>query len=191
MTKKIRWAVFASGNGTNLQNFLNLEKQGMLPTQEIALVHVDRPCRAQDRAQLFNKAIVFKSSKDPDYTPALLERLNLEQIDRIFLLGYMRILKPDFLKAFSKPIINLHPSLLPKHRGLDAIRKAYEAGDEELGVSIHEVVEELDAGPILHQAKLVRNPNESLEELTERLHQLEYQSVRDYLLSLESGVRLE
>jgi len=184
--KKIRWAVFASGNGSNLQNFLDLEKSGQISKQEIVWVHADRECRALERAQQLGKSTWKESPKSPNFVARLLEELHRHRVDRIFLLGYMRILSADFLNQWRRPIVNLHPSLLPKYRGLEAIRQAYEAGDELVGVSLHEVIAELDAGPILSQKSLSKDPHDTLETLTQRIHGLEHEVVRDYLLSLES-----
>ncbi len=184
----IRWAVFASGNGTNLQNVLDLEKAGQIPHQEIVLIHADRECKAMERALKSNKMVWKESPKTLGFVDKLLMELSAQRIDRIFLLGYMRILSPEFLKKWQRPVLNLHPSMLPKYRGLEAIERAYQAGDELVGVSLHEVVEELDAGPILLQKSLQRDPIESLESLTERIHRLEHQMVREYLLSLERSL---
>jgi len=182
---KIRWAIFVSGNGSNLQNVLELEKNGLIPQQEIILIHADRECRALERAVEFDKVSWKSSPKSPDFLEDLLKQLSSLAVDRIFLLGYMRILSAQFLLKWQKPVVNLHPSLLPKYRGLEAIRQAYEAGDPLVGVSLHEVVEELDSGPVILQRSLTRHPDENLESLTQRIHRLEHELVREYLLSLE------
>lgn len=182
----IRWGIFASGEGTNLQNVLDLEGSGKLPNQQISCVHVDRPCRAELRAKTAHKAILHLSSKAEDYEIQLLNFLRIHNVDRIFLLGYMRVLKASFLKAWSKPIINLHPSLLPAHKGLRAIERAFEAGDAELGVSLHEVTEILDSGRLLLQLKWSRPKAASLTEIENKIHQLEYEVVRQYLIDLDT-----
>lgn len=182
----IRWAVFVSGNGSNLQNFLDLEAQNKIRKNQIRLVVADKQCRALERAQKANKPSTVLSPKAEGFVQNLIKSLEENEIDRIFLMGYMKILPSEFFRAWNKPILNLHPSLLPKYKGLHAIQKAYEAGDPELGVTIHEVVEELDSGPILKQSRLNRNEAESLESLTERIHRLEHQLVAEYLFELES-----
>ena len=188
---RIRWAVFASGHGSNLQNVFNLEAQGLIPHQEVVWVHADRPCRAIERAQERGISTWIQSPKAEAYVENVLTRLDQAQVDRIFLLGYMRILSADFLSRVGRPVLNLHPSLLPAYRGLRAIERAYEAGEPVVGVSIHEVIAELDAGPLVAQAKVERDPEESLDRLISRVHELEYSLVRDYLLSLESRISLE
>ena len=187
----IRWAVFVSGSGTNLQAVLDLEGSGRLRHQTIALIHADRDCYALERAKKQGKDILLLSPKQADFLPTILNFLQEKKIDRIFLLGYMRILSDEFLRGFAKPIINLHPSKLPLYKGLDAVRQAIKAGEDEIGVSLHEVVAELDSGPVLRQKLLKREPQESFESLMQRVHKLEHELVCEYLLDLDRSLELE
>ena len=82
----------------------------------------------------------------------------------------MRIISPYFLENYKKTILNLHPSLLPKYKGKDAIAQAYNAGDKEIGISIHYVNEELDGGEVIEQTFLTVKENETLESVTNRIH---------------------
>lgn len=183
--KPVRWAVFASGNGTNLQNFLDIEDR--LKKQELIAVYADRECMAIDRARRAGKEIFVLDPNREGATTQILQFLKSLKINSIFLLGYMRLLKPDFLDDWTFPILNLHPSLLPKHKGLNAIKKAYDAGDTQVGVSIHLVTVDLDSGPLIRQTALERRQGESLEELEKRIHELEYEIVRELLFDLESS----
>jgi len=180
----IRWAVFVSGEGSNLQNFLDLESFG-LKRNEIVAVHADRGCRAIERARRSGKNILISSSKDPSYEEQLVDFLQKCKVDRIFLLGYMKILSGRFLSLWNKPIVNLHPSLLPKYPGLHAIERAFHAKEAELGVSLHEVTGRLDDGPLLRQLRFTRKGRESLAMVEEEVHCWERQIVRDYLFDLE------
>jgi len=182
----IQWAVFVSGQGTNLQNFLNLEQDKKLKQNSIVAVHADKKCPAIERAKRAKKEIFIYSPKQSDYESRLLEFLKQSKVDRIFLLGFMRILPAPFIKTWAEPIINIHPSLLPKYKGLNAIERAYQDNEKLVGVSLHEVTPELDSGLVLRQSQLERLESDSLESLTERMHQLEYKIVREYLFDLES-----
>jgi len=181
----IRWAIFVSGEGSNLQNILDLEAEGQLKSQRVELVVANKPCPAIDKAQRSSKENVVLDFRNPEVWDELLEILNEARIDRIFLLGFMRMLSPEFIQQWAKPLLNLHPSLLPQYKGLQAIERAYQAKEERMGVTVHEVTAALDSGPILMQAELCRIPGESLEALTERIHQLEHKLVRDYLFDLD------
>ncbi|MCA1740097.1 MAG: phosphoribosylglycinamide formyltransferase [Actinobacteria bacterium] len=97
--------------------------------------------------------------------------------------GYMRVLTPVFLERFPA-VINVHPSLLPEFRGLSAVKKALETGVEETGVTVHFMVEEVDAGPVISQEAVPVLPGDTEETLLERLHPVEHrllvEAVADY-----------
>lgn len=178
-----RWAVFVSGEGSNLQNFLNLEPR--FKSQCIAAVFADRPCRAIERARTAHKPTLVVSPKEADFQERLLRFLSSHQVDSIFLMGYMRLLSADFLKSWKGTIVNLHPSLLPAYKGKDAVARAFHAKEKVIGVSLHEVVEEVDSGRILKQMPLPVTSSDTLDELTERVHSLERKIVEDYLFDLD------
>lgn len=185
----IRWAVFVSGQGTNLQNVLELERD-RLKSSEIALIVSDRECPALKRAEQFKKAFVVLDPKAPHADATLIKTLKDHRISAIFLLGYMRILRLTFLKAWQGQLVNLHPSLLPKYKGANAIQKAFEANEKTLGVTLHEVVEEVDSGRILRQIEFARDPLWSLDEAVEAVHAHERKIVAEYLLDLEENVSI-
>jgi len=95
--------------------------------------------------------------------------------DLVILAGFMRILTPGFVRHYQGRLLNIHPSLLPKYKGLDTHRRALEAGDREHGCSVHFVTEELDGGPVAIQAALAVEPGENIEQLTQRVHAAEHQ----------------
>ena len=96
------------------------------------------------------------------------------KVDLIVLAGWMRIITPKLIDAFPNQIINLHPSLLPKYKGLHAIEKAFESGDEMTGVSVHYVNEELDGGEIILQEEVPILPKDDIESLTKAIQRKEY-----------------
>ena len=100
--------------------------------------------------------------------------LVLYQPDIICLAGFMRILSADFVAEWGGKILNIHPSLLPKYKGLNTHARAIKAGDSEAGCSVHQVTADLDDGPILGQAKLLIQPNDTPESLAQRVLKLEY-----------------
>lgn len=106
------------------------------------------------------------------FDEALASKLVDLGVDLVLLAGFMRILTPDFTSRFR--IINIHPSLLPKHKGAHAIEDTYSSHDAEGGVSVHWVNEELDGGEIILQDSIPKIQGESLEDFSARIHQLEY-----------------
>ena len=94
------------------------------------------------------------------------------RVDLIVLAGYMRVIKNP--AAFPAPIINVHPSLLPKYKGLHAVEQAMQSGDEETGCTVHYVNEELDGGEIILQGKVPILPDDDVESLTKAIQRMEY-----------------
>ena len=95
-------------------------------------------------------------------------------MDLIVLAGYMRILSKAFVDSFPNKIINVHPSLLPKYKGLHAVEQAIDAGEEITGCTVHYVNEELDAGDIIKQAKVPILEDDTVDTLTKRIQREEY-----------------
>lgn len=155
----LRVAVLASGSGSNLQSLLAKSKQGLVDAK-VTLVVTDRPgadCLDHARAAGV-PAIVELPQLDGEsreaYDARLIECLEAEAPDLIVLAGFMRILTPAFCDAFAGQIVNIHPSLLPKHKGAHGIRDTLAAGDAEAGCTTHWVTAELDGGPHILQARL-------------------------------------
>ena len=95
-------------------------------------------------------------------------------VDLVVLAGWMRVVSPHFINAFPDRIINIHPSLLPKHKGLHAVEQALNSGDTETGCTVHFVNEELDSGQIIWQSKVPILEDDTLESLTFRIQREEY-----------------
>ncbi len=177
-----RFAVLASGSGTNLQALLDAYPEN------VAVVAGDKKgAFAFERARL---AGVPVEHVDPegfltreDFDRELAERVAAHDVGLVVGAGYMRVLSPDFLERFPA-VLNVHPSLLPRFRGLRAVARALEAGVEGTGVSVHFMVEEVDAGPVVAQEAVPVLPGDTAESLLERLHPVEHRllvgAVADY-----------
>ena len=167
-----RFAVLASGSGTNLQALLDAYPR------ELVVVAGDRKgAFAFERAR---RAGVPVEHVDPagfvsreDYDRELADRVAAHDVSLVVGAGYMRVLSPSFLERFPA-ILNVHPSLLPRFRGLNAVSRALEAGVEETGVTVHFMVEEVDAGPIVAQERVPVLPGDDEEALLGRLHPVEH-----------------
>lgn len=94
--------------------------------------------------------------------------------DLIALAGFMRILSPGFVAGIGRAIVNVHPALLPRHAGLDAIRRSFESEDERLGITVHFVDDGVDTGPVIRQERITRREGEVLAEAEKRIHALEH-----------------
>ncbi len=123
------------------------------------------------------------------FEAALMSLLAATTPDIICLAGFMRVLTPVFIARFAGRMLNIHPSLLPKYPGLHTHRRALEAGDAEAGCSVHEVTAELDAGPILGQARVPVLPGDTAETLGQRVLQAEHRLYPAVLRRFAEGDR--
>lgn len=173
-----RIVVLISGGGTNLQAIIDASKQDNYGGDIVAVVSNKADAYGLTRAQDAAIATAVLSHKEfdsrEDYDSALIDEINHYQPDLIVLAGFMRILTPKFVQTFHGRLINIHPSLLPKYQGLDTHQRAIDAGDTEHGVSVHFVTEELDGGPVILQAKVPVFPEDSAQDLAQRVHQQEH-----------------
>lgn len=184
-----RIVVLASGRGSNLQAILDAIAEGRLAA-EIAGVFSDKPGahaleRVPERLRWSADARSFPFREAFD--AALADAVDAVQPDWIVCAGYMRILGADFVRRFRGRLLNIHPSLLPKYRGLHTHRRALEAGDTEHGASVHFVVPELDAGAVIAQVRIPVLPGDSPETLAERLLPREHRLLVDVLALCLSG----
>jgi phosphoribosylglycinamide formyltransferase-1 len=167
-----RFAVLASGSGTNLQALLDAYPEN------VAVVGGDKKeAYAFERAR---RAGVPVEHIDPagfvsreDFDAELADRISAYGVQLVVGAGYMRILSRSFLSRF-EAVLNLHPSLLPAFRGLDAPGRALAAGVEKTGVTVHYMVEEVDAGPIILQETVPVRSDDTGETLLQRLRPVEH-----------------
>lgn len=186
----MRVAVLASGTGSNLQAILDVVhgRYGV----EVVCVVSDKPgAIALERASAAGvPTAVFPTAAFEDRVArdaAITAHLRSVGVDLVVLAGYMQILSPEFIGAFIGRIINVHPSLLPKYPGLRAIEQALEAGDNQTGVSVHYVDEGVDTGPVIAQEALGIAPGESIESLTERVHEIEHRLLPEVIAQLAAA----
>jgi formyltetrahydrofolate-dependent phosphoribosylglycinamide formyltransferase len=175
MRKRI--GVMCSGNGTNFQNIVT--NQLCNHHEVVLMVHNTKNCGAVKRATKYGIPHVRIPHKNEDEMIKLFEAY---QVDLIILAGYMRVLKNPSL--FPCPIINVHPSLLPKYKGLHAVEQAIESGDKVTGCTVHYVNEELDGGEIIKQAEVPIQENDTVDELTKRIQREEYRILPEVINSL-------
>ncbi len=173
-------AFFSSTRGTNLQSFIDAKAAGELPDVKIACLVTDKAdCGAVGKAleakipvHVFDSAGKTRERFDQE----VMEILEPYKIDLIVLGGYMRIIGPEMLKRYENKILNVHPSLLPKHAGgmnLDVHKAVIDAGEKETGMTIHLVTETVDAGPVVCQKKVAVEPEDTPETLKTKVQALE------------------
>jgi phosphoribosylglycinamide formyltransferase 1 len=163
-----RVAILISGRGSNMRALVE-----RADVYEVALVASNKPSAAGlDWARAQGLQTWARESKDvgkEEFDRALNTALEEHEVGTIALAGFMRILSPWLVNEWRGRIVNIHPSLLPKYRGLDTHSRAIEAGDRVSGCSVHVVTEELDAGEVLGQAEVPIEPGDTPQSLEERV----------------------
>lgn len=183
-----RVAILISGGGSNMVKLVE-SMTGDHPARAVLVGSNDPAAAGLARAEALGVptfAVDHRAYKGDRaaFEAALLEPLLAAEPDILCLAGFMRILTPDFVSRFQGRMLNIHPSLLPKYPGLHTHQRAIDAGDAEAGVTVHLVTPELDAGPILGQARVPVLPGDTSDRLAARVltqeHQLYPQVLRRF-----------
>ena len=161
----MRLGIMCSGNGSNFENIVRTCRYD----EVVLMIHNKKDCGELKRAAKLGINHCYVSHKHEDEMVKLFEAWH---VDLIILAGYMRVVKNP--SAFPFPIINVHPSLLPKYKGLHAVEQAMEAGDAVTGCTVHYVNEELDGGEIIMQAEVEILPHDDVKSLTKAIQRKEY-----------------
>jgi phosphoribosylglycinamide formyltransferase-1 len=189
--RRLRIAALASGRGSNLAALIAARDAGRLPV-EFTLVGSDKAhAGALDIATAAGIPTLALNPKDypsrADFDAALFGRIADSGADLLVLAGYMRIVDAAVVAAWEGRAINVHPSLLPKYRGLHTHRRCLEAGDTEHGASVHFVTAELDGGPVVAQARISVHPGDTETDLAERLLVEEHKLLPAVVGAIASG----
>ncbi len=194
MTKRI--AVLLSGRGSNFEALADSVSAGRIPDAEIALVLSNREgAPGIDRARargLATRVIPSKGLEREAYDRLVVAALREAKVDLICLAGYMRLLSPFFVAAFPQRILNIHPSLLPSFPGLESQKQALDHGVKFAGCTVHFVDENLDAGPIVMQAVVPVEDDDTEETLSARILKEEHRIYSEALkIILEGNYKIE
>ncbi|MBE3114070.1 MAG: phosphoribosylglycinamide formyltransferase [Actinobacteria bacterium] len=175
---KKRIAVFASGFGSNLQALIDYNNKHGLNGDIVLVFSNNKDAFALERAKKNKIKAVFmdpaRYSSREQYDSEIIEMLEEEKIDLVVLAGYMFLLGQEFADRFKNKILNIHPSLLPSFKGTHGIKDAYRYGVKVTGVTVHFVDGDLDSGPIILQEAVDIDPDDSVEELEEKIHKVEH-----------------
>ncbi|MFP6849570.1 MAG: phosphoribosylglycinamide formyltransferase [Pseudomonas sp.] len=169
--------VLISGSGSNLQALIDSIQTGNIPARISAVICNRADAYGLQRAQAAGIVTTLLDHKQFDgreaFDAALIEAIDGHNPQLVVLAGFMRILTPGFVRHYAGRLLNIHPSLLPKHKGLHTHQRALEAGDHEHGCSVHFVTEELDGGPLVVQAVVQVQSDDSPTTLAQRVNQQE------------------
>ena len=187
-----RLAVLCSGNGSNFEAILTAIRRKRLRAEVAVMVSDNPSAYAVTRAKNHGVPVVVLPSRlfasRKEHETLIVSVLKQLEVDLVVLAGYMRIFTPYFIRSFRGRIVNIHPSLLPAHKGVHAIRDAFQAGARKTGVTVHVVTAELDAGPVIAQSPVKCSARETLASLEKKIHRTEHalypRAIETYLKKL-------
>lgn len=187
-----RVAILISGGGSNMETLVR-SMQGDHPGRPVLVLSNVAGAGGLGKAEALGVETAVIPHRDhadrAGFEAAMTARLEEAAPDILCLAGFMRILTPEFITRWQGRMLNIHPSLLPRHRGLHTHARALEEGDAEHGCTVHEVTAELDDGPILGQARLPVTPEDTPESLAERVRVLEHRLYPEVLRRFAGGDR--
>ena len=173
-----RIVVLISGTGSNMQAIQQACEDGKVAGEVVAVISNKASAKGLEKAAAKGIDTEVLSHKEFDsreaYDAELKSLIDSYQPDLVVLAGFMRILTGEFTRHYEGRMFNIHPSLLPKYKGVNTHQRALDAGDTEHGVSVHFVTEELDGGPVVLQAKVPIFEGDTVEEVQARVHEQEH-----------------
>ena len=183
-------AVFISGRGSNLESLIKESKKKNFPIQIELIISDNINAKGLKFSETYNiesYSIDYSSFENKDkFEQNLLNKLKNKNIELICLAGFMRILSSEFISSFTGHILNIHPSLLPKYKGLNTHQRALDNNDKITGCTVHFVSEELDSGEIILQKSLDIDDNETAETLMNRVLKLEHKAYSEAIKKIFS-----
>ena len=194
----LRVVVLISGKGSNLQAIIDASEKHPGLYEVVAVISNREDAYGLERADKagISSAVIDHKAYDSReaYDHALMQIIDGFEPELVVLAGFMRILTPEFVRHYAGRMLNIHPSLLPKYKGLNTHQRAIDAGDRVHGCSVHFVTEELDDGPVVLQAEVPVLEDDTTETLADRVHVQEHiiypEAVRRFALgelNLEKG----
>jgi len=171
-------AILISGRGSNMEAVAKACRDGRIAAS-VAVVISDREgaggLGVARELGIETAVVSWKSFPDrAAFERGVIEQIEAHRADIIVLAGFMRVLSPEFTSRYEGRILNIHPALLPKHRGLHTHARVLEAGDTEHGASVHFATAELDGGPVVLQSRVAVRPAETESELAARVLRTEH-----------------
>jgi len=188
----LRIVVLVSGRGSNLQAILDAIEDGRLDAEVAAVISDVPSAYALERAEMAGVPTYCIERREyasrGDFDAALADCARRARPDLVILAGFMRVLGPGFLDRFPGKVINIHPSLLPSFRGLEAQRQALEAGVRYAGCTVHFVDLGVDSGPIIDQRVVPVLPGDDVETLSARILEQEHDLLVDVIRRIGAGL---
>lgn len=183
--------ILISGRGSNMAALADAVAGGVIADSEVVVVISDKADAAglaKAEARGIATVVIERNGRTRnEHDKEIVAELKKRDVELVCLAGYMRLLSPEFVRAFPNGIVNIHPSLLPAFPGLNVQQQAIEHGVKVSGCTVHFVDEELDHGPIILQRTVAVNDNDTAESLTERILAIEHETYIEAVRRIAAG----
>jgi phosphoribosylglycinamide formyltransferase-1 len=183
MVKK-KTCIFISGQGSNLKNLILRSRDNSFPIDIKLIITNNKNANGIIYAKKNSIPYFVINTKLKNYENELLHILKKNKISFICLAGYMKIISKNFIKKFGKKIINIHPSLLPKFKGLNTFSRILKKKEKKTGCTVHYVNEQLDGGNIIAQKSFFINSNDNEKTLKQKTQRLEYKVLPEAIIKI-------
>ena len=183
MVKK-KTCVFISGQGSNLKNLISRSRDNNFPIKISLVISSNKSAKGIEYAKKYNIPYFFINTKTSNYEKIILLNLKKYKISFICLAGYMKILSNYLIRNFQKRIINIHPSLLPKFKGLNTFSRMLKKKEIKAGCTVHYVNEKLDSGNRIVQKFFFINNDDNENILKEKTQKLEYKAFPEAIIKI-------
>ena len=184
-SKKIKTAVFISGNGSNLKNLIKFSNFKKSPISVKLIISDNAKSKGLRYGKIYKiKKKVFNFENKSLAEKKILKELKKDKINLICLAGFMKILSKMFIKSFKGKILNIHPSLLPKFKGLNTFSRMLKNNEKKAGCTVHFVDERLDSGKMIIQKKFFINNNDNETILKNKTQRLEYRAYPEAIIKV-------
>jgi phosphoribosylglycinamide formyltransferase-1 len=183
MVKK-NTCVFISGQGSNLKNLILRSRDNNFPINIKLIITNKKDAHGIIFAKKNSIPYMIINTKLRDHDNQILKTLKKKKISLICLAGYMKIISKNFIKKFGKKIINIHPSLLPKFKGLNTFARVLKKNEKKTGCTVHYVNEKLDSGHIIAQKSFYINSNDNEKTLMQKTQELEYRVFPEAIIKI-------
>ena len=185
MVNKIRTCVFISGNGTNLKSLIINSRDYNFPAKIDLIISDNIKAKGLIYAKKYNIPFKFFSSKNiKRFERSCLNELKIKKIKLLCLAGFMKILSNHFIKSFSYKIINIHPSLLPKFKGINTYKRVLKSAEKYSGCTVHFVTHKMDNGKIIFKKRVLIDKNETENSLKNKILKQEHKLYSRSIISI-------
>ena len=181
---KIKTCIFISGRGSNLNNLIARTRDKSFPIEISLVISNKKNAFGINYAKKFNIPYVYINTKYKNCENKIILNLKKHKISFICLAGYMKIVSNNIIKNFNKKIINIHPSLLPKFKGLNTFSRVLRNKEKKTGCTVHYVNEKLDGGDIIVKKYFYLKPNDNENTLKVKTQQLEYKAYPEAIIKI-------